>query len=150
MDISDLRFLVVEDDAFQRATLIEVVSRLAARSVCSASDGQEGLDILLKQHTPLDVILCDLKMPVMDGLEFVRHVGKAGFRGSIVIASALNQTLLAAAEAMTNAYGINLLGSVSKPVTPAALEALLAHHGTPQPKLRALLTASPSFGLDEI
>lgn len=150
MNIADLGFLIVEDEEFQRHTLIALLKRLGARSIHSSVDGQQALDVFVKYPRRPDVIICDLKMPVMDGLEFIRRIGKTGFRGSVVIVSALDQALIAAAEAMTKAYGINLLGAVSKPVTLEPLEALLRQHGAAPPKLRPRSTSRPSFTLDEI
>jgi sensor c-di-GMP phosphodiesterase-like protein len=89
-------------------------------------------------------------MPVIDGLEFIRHIGKAGFAGSVAIASAVDRTLLAGAEAMTKAYGINLLGALSKPITIASLQGLLVDDGLSQPKVRARSLTRPTFSLDEI
>jgi EAL domain-containing protein (putative c-di-GMP-specific phosphodiesterase class I) len=89
-------------------------------------------------------------MPVMDGLEFLRRAGELGYRGSVLIASALDRTLLAAAEAMSKAYGINLLGAVSKPVTQQVLETATARHGVAEPKVHARPAARRAYTPDEI
>ena len=66
-----VRVLVVDDSAYVR----KVVSQMLQRSpfievVGTARDGQEALD-LVEQLNP-DVVTCDLNMPVMDGVAFVR------------------------------------------------------------------------------
>ncbi|MGZ5146303.1 MAG: EAL domain-containing response regulator [Burkholderiales bacterium] len=150
MNIADLSFLVVEDEEFQRQTIVALLKRFGARQIKAMADGQQALGIFLKYRMPPDVIICDLKMPIMDGLEFIRRIGTTGFRGSVVILSALDHALIAAAEAMTKAYGINLLGAITKPVTLESLEALLRRHGAAPPKLRPRSTSRPSFTLDEV
>lgn len=150
MKKTELIFLVIEDHEFQRETLVEMLQGLQAGNVYSAADGQKGLEVLVKLGCRVDVVITDVEMPRMDGLEFVRRAGEAGYRGSVIIASALGRTLLAAAEAMTEAYGMSLLGSISKPVTPASLEALLVRHGAPEPKLQVRSPSRPAYTLDEI
>ena len=150
MKNAQLDFLVVEDHDFQRETLVELLHALGAGTVHPATDGQKALDILSKHGKAVDVIICDLQMPGMDGLEFMRHIGKAGFCGSVIVASAVDAAVLTSTENMARAYSINVLGSIAKPVTRPALEQLLAQHGTPVPRADALPSLRPSFSLEEV
>jgi CheY-like chemotaxis protein len=69
--LAGLRLLVIEDHADTREMLRQMLERLGAE-VWLAPDGEVALD-LLRRRTPLPTaILCDLMMPVMDGLEFAR------------------------------------------------------------------------------
>jgi CheY-like chemotaxis protein len=65
------RVLVVEDDA---ATRLLLQKQLAAKgfAVAVATNGLEGLVEL--ERSPPDVILCDLHMPELDGISFVRAI----------------------------------------------------------------------------
>ena len=67
------KILIVEDDWAIRENTVELLE-LADYCVESANNGQEGLEIALKQ-TP-DLILCDIRMPVMDGYHLLEHVKK--------------------------------------------------------------------------
>jgi CheY-like chemotaxis protein len=62
---------VVEDDADARESLRRLLEALGAR-VLVAADGIDGLNRLAA--IPIDAVLCDLTMPIMDGLEFGRRV----------------------------------------------------------------------------
>jgi len=64
------RILVVEDHAPTRMALSRLI-RQAGAEVTTARDGEEGLGYLLTQR--FDVLLTDLRMPVMDGFELVHH-----------------------------------------------------------------------------
>jgi CheY-like chemotaxis protein len=66
-----LRVLVIDDDDDLRALIVRVVEQ-AGYAVDSASDGQAGLDRLAERA--YDVIVCDLRMPRMDGVTFYREV----------------------------------------------------------------------------
>jgi CheY-like chemotaxis protein len=147
--IADWTFLVAEDNKLEQQLLIAVLKRAGAKRVLVANDGQTALD-MLTTATSVDVIVTDLDMPVMDGLELIRRAGQAGYRRSFLIASALDQSLLASADAMAKAYGIKLLGALSKPVTQRLLEAALSHHGAPQPNLHGRSLGLNAFTPDEI
>lgn len=66
-----VRVLVVEDHAPTRLAMTKLI-RQSGADVISARDGEEALGYLLTQH--FDVLLTDLRMPVMDGFELLTHV----------------------------------------------------------------------------
>ena len=67
------RILIVEDHAPTRQAMKRLISQAGAE-VVTARDGEEGLGYLLTQR--FDVLLTDLRMPVMDGFELVHHCMK--------------------------------------------------------------------------
>ena len=67
------RILIVEDHAPTRQAMSRLI-RQAGAEVVTARDGEEGLGYLLTQR--FDVLLTDLRMPVMDGFELVHHCMK--------------------------------------------------------------------------
>jgi EAL domain-containing protein (putative c-di-GMP-specific phosphodiesterase class I)/CheY-like chemotaxis protein len=120
--IDELRFLVVEDHGFQRWALANLLCDMGAKQVFSAPDGQSALDIIENADEAIDIIVSDLDMPGMDGIEFIRHVGSRKMPGSIILASALDRSLIASVEAMAKEYGVPLLAALQKPVTPKKIE----------------------------
>ena len=68
-----LRILIVEDHAPTRMAMSKLI-RQAGADVVTARDGEEGLGYLLSQR--FDVLLTDLRMPVMDGFELLQHCQK--------------------------------------------------------------------------
>jgi EAL domain-containing protein (putative c-di-GMP-specific phosphodiesterase class I) len=149
MQIEELRFLVAEDHDFQRRTLVRMLASLGAKHVAEASDGRAALDLFRAAAQPMDIIISDLDMPGMDGMEFIRHVGAAGIPVSVILSSALDPALVSSVETMTKAYGITLLGAIEKPVTPQKLEALINKHTPPKAKL-AKAPGAASFPLEDI
>src|SRR5687767_7413140 len=151
MQPRDLRFLVVEDHDFQRNMLVQILKGLHAKSVYAAEDGRAGLDILEHADAQPDVIISDLDMPNMDGMEFIRHIGEVSRHTSLIVASAMERELLASVETMAAAYGITFLGTIEKPVTPGKLEHLLEkHHPPPKRTPKKTRPALLEFTLDEI
>jgi EAL domain-containing protein (putative c-di-GMP-specific phosphodiesterase class I)/FixJ family two-component response regulator len=150
MNVSELRFVVAEDHDFQRRTLVGLLKRLGAAHVGEAADGAAALELFRTPDANIDVIISDLDMPGMDGMELIRHVGESGLAVSVILSSAIDRAVLASVEAMTRAYGITLLGAIEKPVTQVKLEALIERHRPPQPKASAPRASAPSFSLDDI
>ncbi len=62
--------LIVEDEQSLNEAY-QIILKKSGYSVFSASDGQEALDITIKVEP--DIILLDLRMPRMDGIEFLQH-----------------------------------------------------------------------------
>ncbi len=127
-DITRLRFLVVEDHGFQRWMAGNLLQGLGATAVFSAGDGQAALDILATIEPPIDVIISDLDMPGMDGMEFIRHVGERGTGASLILMSSLDPSLVASVEGMARAYGVHLLGAIEKPANAKKLAAVIGRH----------------------
>jgi len=125
MDIANLRFLVVEDQGFQRWVLGNLLKGLGARFIFPAPDGNTALELIREADEPIDVVVSDLDMPGMDGMEFIRHLTKEAPGASLIIVSGLERSLIDTVEKMARAYGANLLGAVEKPPTAARLEGLI-------------------------
>jgi len=127
----DIHFLVVEDQDFERAALVQLLVVLGASHVVEAVDGSQALEILQRSSARTDVVISDLDMPGMDGMEFIRHIGEAGLSVAMILTSAHAPSLLASVGIMTEAYGINLLGTIEKPVTATRLTALIGLYKAP-------------------
>lgn len=68
------KVLVVEDDERIRNTMVEIIGTLsdADLTIMVAKDGKEGLDLLLREM--VDILVTDISMPNMDGIEMVKEV----------------------------------------------------------------------------
>jgi FOG: CheY-like receiver len=68
MGMRALNVLVVEDEPSNRE-IAEIILASAGHRVLSAADGQEALTLLLDEGKAVDVVLMDILMPVMNGIE---------------------------------------------------------------------------------
>ena len=78
MDVSSLKILVVDDEAFVLKLTVRILAKLGLDDVVTASNGLVALDEIDNAALPFDVIICDLNMPEMDGIAFMRHAADNG------------------------------------------------------------------------
>lgn len=120
MTLADCTVMVVEDHDFQRLTTLQILANLGAGALLEAADGEGALALLDADPRP-DIVVCDLDMPGMDGVEFLRRVSELGAGTAIVIASGLDDGVLQAAGATARGYGLEVLGAIRKPLTARLL-----------------------------
>ena len=96
--------MVAEDHTFQRKALLHQIRGLGYRQLLEARDGVEALALCQQQR--VDILLCDLRMPGMDGMGLLRRLSQAGFRGGIILSSALEGDVVEAVLRMSAAYGL--------------------------------------------
>jgi EAL domain-containing protein (putative c-di-GMP-specific phosphodiesterase class I) len=131
-DIADLRFLVVEDHGFQRWLIVELLQQLGASSVHAAGDGQAAIEVLSRDRS-IDIVVSDLDMPGMDGMELFRHMSQLGHRAGLLVVSAMEPAVLASVEAMAREYRLNVLGTVRKPLNAKKFEDAVGRYRTSAP-----------------
>lgn len=117
----ELKILIVDDEAPARGRLRELLGDIAGelpnRVVGEAGDGVAA--IAQVEATAPDVVLTDIRMPRMDGIELARHLGRMPVSPAIVFATAFD------AYAM-QAFDLNAVDYLLKPVRAARLAAALA------------------------
>ena len=70
MDPSEVCVLVVEDDEFTRMATIDIL-RSCRYEVFAVENGKEALDALMQEPTKYDLVLCDVMLPVMNGIQLL-------------------------------------------------------------------------------
>lgn len=136
--------LVIDDEAFVRKLLAHLLGRLGVSNVLACDSGTAALR-LLDERNDIHTIFCDLQMPEMDGVEFIRHLVDKNFSGSLVLVSGEDERILHTAGRLARAHRLDVLGEIRKPVTPDDLRTVLArrglHTGMPQPKRNRIYSA---------
>jgi two-component system response regulator YesN len=114
------KLLVVDDEPIIRKGIIKLINyeELAVRSIFEASDGRSALEIV-KREKP-DIILADINMPVMDGLEFAAKAKEVNRDSKIAMITGYNyfDYAVAALKAGVDDY-------VVKPVSKDDIKQLL-------------------------
>lgn len=128
MAFSKLSVMVVEDHGFQRRMALRLLAEIGVGHTFEASDGQAALETLRQMPEIPDVVLVDLDLPGMDGIELIGHLAQAKLARAVVVASALDPALLNTVQTMARAYGLRVLASVEKPLTSAKLVEVMASY----------------------
>ena len=71
------------------------------------------------------VVVLDLQMPGADGIELLRYLGERGSKAQVLVASGMDQRVLATAEQIGRSQGLSMLGALQKPILLNDLEATL-------------------------
>lgn len=118
--ISGLSVLVTDDSLTQRQYAKELCQDLGVSDLHDAANGADALEVLDARH--IDVVLIDLEMPIMDGVELIRLIAQKRYPCSVIIISAKDPILIASVGTMAEADGLHVLGTFQKPLLPDALE----------------------------
>lgn len=118
--------IVVEDHDFQRKVAVSYLTQLGLVNILEGLDGRDALVKIADSIQPVDVALCDLDMPGMDGMQFIRHLAEGRLVGSIILVSGLESQLISSVENMASLQGLTVLGTIEKPITPQKIANLLA------------------------
>jgi sensor c-di-GMP phosphodiesterase-like protein len=123
-----MRLLVVDDDAAMSALLAGALVHAGAFDVVQASCGEAALTALAKPGAHFDMLITDLRMDGMDGIELIERAAQHRV-GAIALTSALDPEVLDAAASVARAKGHRLIGTLHKPIAADAIAALLDAFG---------------------
>ena len=126
--LEGLRILVVEDNATNRMIATKLLESLGA-SVDTAADGYLGVEAASRGG--FDLILMDVQMPGIDGLEAARRIRALGGPASVAPIVALTANVLSHQKERYLDAGMD--GVVGKPISPATLIAEIARLGQAEP-----------------
>ena len=113
--------LVVDDSALQRMALIEHLQALGVSRIFEANEGADALARLAQLLPQPALMVIDLEMPGMDGVELIQHLAELPLPPAIVLASSKEDVLISAVASMIDSLGLPLLGALQKPVSREAL-----------------------------
>lgn len=120
--------LVVDDDPFILTLMRDMLQAAGlddpGHAILTESDPLRGLERVTAARP--DLLICDLSMPRMSGIEFLAAAGSAGYQGQVLVLSGMDQAARLAAEQMARAQGLRVIGAVHKPIALADLRAALA------------------------
>ena len=123
--LSRLRILAVDDEEFILGLICRILGNIGCMNVETAMNGKQAIDKLTGDGRPFDIVICDLKMPDMDGFEFMQEVSEWDTAGGLIILSGEGKHMLKKAQKLAKLKNLNILGVIPKPLDQDVLEKLL-------------------------
>jgi EAL domain-containing protein (putative c-di-GMP-specific phosphodiesterase class I)/ActR/RegA family two-component response regulator len=118
--------LVVDDDPVVLMQMKPMLAGIGVAEVFTARNGIEAIMVMNRRAEQFSVVVCDLNMPEMDGVEMIRRFGQSGFRGGLILMSGADRQILSTVGKLAALQGLTVLGEIQKPATPQAMRELLS------------------------
>ncbi|WP_102797180.1 EAL domain-containing response regulator [Bowmanella denitrificans] len=120
-----LSVLIVEDSVSQREFVANMCLDAGVGEVALAENGRVALTMIDAREQDYDILICDLEMPDLDGIELIHLLASRKRNSAIIIVSGRELSLISAVELMANTQGLWVLDGVQKPLSMERLHSLL-------------------------
>lgn len=119
------RVLCVDDDPEQLRSLEDWLSQAGAPTVESFASARALQQRLTELDTKQVLLLLDLHMPDMNGMELIQHLVGLGYLGHVAVIGRHDHRMLETAERLVAGYGLRWAGSLSSPVSLDKVQQIL-------------------------
>lgn len=126
-----MKILIIDDEPFDLKVLHRQLSSLTDAEVVPCGSARAALAELAADGAQIFLIFCDLQMPEMDGIEFVRQLVALRYDKALVLVSGEDIRTLQIAEKLALAHKLQFLGAIHKPAKPEHLRQMLERAATP-------------------
>jgi CheY-like chemotaxis protein len=120
---STKRLLLIDDEAQMRTVLSRVAEGCGYE--VRSTERAAGFKEACTSWSP-DVIMLDLVMPYVDGIELLHFLAERGSTAAILLISGFDPTILETAQRLGMAQGLSMIGALEKPVRVAELRSVLS------------------------
>ena len=117
--------LIIDDDPLLLMIAESYFRAKGSKHIRTAEDGLVALEVLDELEVMPGLILCDLNMPNIDGLQFLRLLKQRNYDGPVAILSSEHQSIITMAEKLARTHDLNIVAALSKPLRPDALDDVL-------------------------
>jgi CheY-like chemotaxis protein len=118
------RVLVLDDDRFMLEMLKDMLEQLGVRDIYTESNTRHALSTLAEASP--DMLICDLALPDMDGIEFLQVAAERGFVGGVILLSGMDSGVRDAAGELARVLGLRVAGIFRKPIALDQLRGVVA------------------------
>jgi len=108
------RVLVLDDDRFMLEMLRDMLEQLGVHDVYTEATTRHALSTLAEREP--DMLICDLALPDMDGIEFLQAAAARGFGGGVILLSGMDAGVRDAAGELARVLGLRVAGTFRKPI----------------------------------
>lgn len=142
--------VVVDDDAFAQRIIYAQLRTLGFTHVQSFLDPNKALNYLSGDGSSVALVICDLQMPEMDGIELIKQLGQIKFAGHLILVSGEDPRVLRSAQILAQASNLEILGVLNKPIQLNFLERLIASAKVKAKSTSSAFLAARSYLVEDI
>ncbi|WP_199102975.1 EAL domain-containing protein [Aquitalea sp. ASV11] len=118
-----LQILVAEDHPAQRQVIVSMLEQHGACMVDEVGDGLQALSLL--KTNKYDLMICDLGMPGLDGIQLMRHLSQMDDLPQLIFCSSHAEDILQSVQRFGVHYHLPVLACLEKPFSASELSTLL-------------------------
>jgi len=118
------QILVIDDDS----DIAELITAVADGMNLTCTATQTVADFMAMLNPQIQLLMIDLMMPDIDGVELLRILAKAPFKNRIILMSGADTRVLETAEALASSLGLSVVAILHKPFRVAELETIFKTH----------------------
>lgn len=141
--------LIVDDDEFILKSAGVTLANLGFLDVRYANSAGAAMDILDRNTCLIEVIMLDLNMPGVDGIELLRELASRQFSGGLILISGQDERTMSLAESLARARQLTVLGSLRKPIIADTLRRLFDQWHFPTANIQDTSSKPPAANITE-
>ena len=139
--------LIVDDNIVQRLQVVALCRELGVEMIYEAASGAEALELLSLLVLPPDVMVVDLEMPVMDGVELIELLPERGLSIPLIVVSSREVVLINTVETLARNLGIPVVAGIRKPLRRESLVAAFDNWDREQAEPGVAASALPAAAI---
>lgn len=111
-----MKVLIVDDEPLARGILVRQFQALGYTDLHSYGSVADAMSFVLTEVGEIDLVLTDLQMPEVDGVEFMRLLVELSYSGGVVLISGEDPRLINSVGKLVGAQDLNIMGAFQKPI----------------------------------
>lgn len=112
-------FVLLDDDEVLLKLEKHMLKQLGATHISTYQSVDKLTPDFHLYNIPNAILLCDLKLPDIDGVEFIRQLAKEEYQGYLLIVSGTEHRVIDSVIAMAKGLNLKVLGGIQKPINPS-------------------------------
>ncbi|MGI2258710.1 EAL domain-containing response regulator [Shewanella sp. GXUN23E] len=123
--LKDKQIVVIDDSRAILLLLQSMLDKLGYHQVTCVDSAQKAMSVIARHPERYALILTDLNMPDMDGIQVLRRLGEIAFKGAVGIISEMEPRIITLAAEIAQSHRLRMIGCAPKPLQPDDLNGLL-------------------------
>lgn len=122
---ADKHIVIIDDSEAILMLMKTMLTRMGFEQVTEMTSAHKALDLIARAPEKIYMVLTDLRMPNIDGMDVLRRLGEMNYPGAVAIISEMDKRIINLAADIARNHRLRLIGCISKPIQLDDLTALV-------------------------